>query len=175
MLVVTRLAVIGALTAVSPAQGAQLEYTLGSGDKLRVTVFGHDNLSGSFVVDGLGFVPLPLVGEVSAGGLTAREFEQAVINALMPDYLKRPRVSVEVLNYRPFYILGEIGSPGSYAFVNGMQVINAIALAGGYTYRARENRVFIIRATNVEREKENADHNTFVLPGDIIVVPERYF
>ena len=101
--------------------------------------------------------------------------EQAVIDALAPDYLKRPRVSVEVLNYRPFYILGEIGSPGSYAFVNGMQVINAIALAGGYTYRARENKVFIIRATNDEREEEPADHNTFVLPGDVILVPERYF
>lgn len=153
----------------------EVEYRLGSGDELRVTVFGHKDLSGEFTVDGSGFVSLPLVGNVSAGGLSLGEFEQNVIRALKPDYLKNPRVSAEVMNYRPFYIIGEVKKPGSYSYVSGMTIINAIALAGGYTYRARENRVLITRATDPGREKQPADHDTVVLPGDVIEVPERFF
>ncbi len=169
------LVVIGVLSAAPPARREQVEYTLGAGDSLRVTVFGQDDLSGEFEVDGAGFVSLPLVGEVAGGNLTVRQFVRAITDALKPDYLINPRVSVQVLNYRPFYILGEVKNPGSYPFVNGMKVINAIALAGGYTYRARENNVTVIRATNPAREKEPADHDSIVLPGDVIEVPERFF
>jgi protein involved in polysaccharide export with SLBB domain len=94
---------------------------------------------------------------------------------LKPDYLKDPRVSVEVLNYRPFYIIGEVKKPGSYAYVSGMTVVNAIALAGGYTYRARENKFLVTRATDPKNIKHPADHDTQVLPGDVIEVPERFF
>jgi protein involved in polysaccharide export with SLBB domain len=150
-------------------------YLLGSGDRVRVTVFGHRDLSGDFTVDGSGNVSLPLVGNVKAGGLSLREFEGNIITALKPDYLKNPRVSAEVLNYRPFYIIGEVKKPGSYSYVNGMTVVNAVALAGGYTYRARENQLLIIRATDKTRTKEPANHDTVVLPGDVIEVPERFF
>ena len=150
-------------------------YRLGSGDEIRVTVFGHKDLSGDFTVDGSGQVALPLVGNIRAGGLAVRDFERNIIKALKPDYLKNPRVSAEVLNYRPFYIIGEVKKPGSYPFVNGMSVVNAVALAGGYTYRARENRLLIIRATDTARTKQPADHDTAVLPGDVIEVPERFF
>lgn len=94
---------------------------------------------------------------------------------MKPDYLKDPRVSVEVLNYRPFYIIGEVKKPGSYAYVSGMTVVNAIALAGGYTYRARENNILVTRATDPKNIKHPADHDTQVLPGDVIEVPERFF
>ncbi len=151
------------------------EYKTGSGDKLRITVFGHEDLSGDFLVDGAGYVSLPLIGNVKAGDSTARELEMAIIGKLMPDYLKNPRVGVEVLNYRPFYILGEVKNPGSYPYVSGMKVINAIALSGGYTYRGRENRVLITRAADPERKQIPADHDTVVLPGDVIEVPERFF
>lgn len=155
---------------------AQAEaYVLGSGDEIRVTVFGHKDLSGDFTVDGGGFVALPLIGNVRAGGLPVSTFEKNIIAGLKPDYLKNPRVSAEVLNYRPFYIIGEVKKPGSYPFVNGMSVVNAVALAGGYTYRARENRLLIIRATDTTRTKKAADHDTAVLPGDVIEVPERFF
>lgn len=157
-------------------QGAgQTAYRLGSGDEIRVTVFGHKDLSGDFAVDGSGYVALPLVGNVRAGGLALRDFERNIIRALKPDYLKNPRVSAEVLNYRPFYIIGEVKKPGSYPFVNGMSVVNAVALAGGYTYRARENRLLIIRADDTSRSKQPANHDTAVLPGDVIEVPERFF
>ena len=167
------MALAPALTLAQDRDGA--EYRLGSGDEVRVTVFGHKDLSGEFTVDGSGMVSLPLVGNVRAGGLSLRSFETNVIKALKPDYLKNPRVSAEVMNYRPFYIIGEVNKPGSYPYVNGMSVVNAVALAGGYTYRARENRLLIIRATDTSREKQPADHDTTVLPGDVIEVPERFF
>ena len=157
------------------ARAQELDYTLGSGDQLRVTVFGHEDLSGEFFVDGSGTVSLPLIGQIKAGGQTARQIERKIVDMLKPDYLKNPRVSVEVLNYRPFYIIGEVKNPGSYPFVSGMKVINAIALAGGYTYRARENELLVTRASGPDRKKRPATHDTVILPGDVIEVPERFF
>lgn len=151
------------------------EYRTGSGDKLRITVFGHDDLSGEFQVDGSGNISLPLIGNVAVGDRSMDDIEQAIVSKLQPDYLKNPRVNVEVVNYRPFYILGEVNNPGSYPYVNGMTVVNAIALSGGYTYRAREGKVTITRGDDPERNKQPATLDTLVLPGDIIEVPERFF
>lgn len=162
---------LGGATATAEETG----YKLGSGDRVRVTVFGHEDLSGEFEVDGVGRLSLPLIQEVAAIGLSLRQLEGAITDALKPDYLKNPRVSVEVLNYRPFYILGEVNHPGSYPFVNGMTVLNAVALAGGYTYRARESKVVVIRTTDAERTRHPAGPDTTVLPGDVIEVPERFF
>jgi protein involved in polysaccharide export with SLBB domain len=150
-------------------------YTLGSGDKIRVTVFGHEDLSGEFEVDGSGNVSLPLIRNVKAEGLTVRQLEQSISERLSPDYLINPSVSVEVLNYRPFYIYGEVTKPGSYPFVNGMTVVTAVAMAGGFTYRARTGSVRIVRANDPQRNQITADKDTPVLPGDVIEVPERYF
>lgn len=170
---------IAALMVLAGIPGAfgqeQADYQTGSGDKLRVIVFGHEDLSGEFLVDGSGYISFPLIGNVKAGDLTVRELELAIIDKLKPDYLKNPRVGVEVLNYRPFYILGEVKNPGSYPYVSGMKVINAIALSGGYTYRGREKKLVIIRANDPERTKQPADHDTVVMPGDVIEVPERFF
>jgi len=151
------------------------EYRTGSGDKLRITVFGHEDLSGEFQVDGSGYISVPLIGNVEAGAKSAHELETAIASKLSPDFLKNPQVSVEILTYRPFYILGEVNNPGSYAYVNGMTVINAIAVSGGYTYRGRENKVIIIRANDPARKKQPANHDTIVFPGDVIEVPERFF
>jgi polysaccharide export outer membrane protein len=166
---------IGTAVAASGGALAHPEYTLGSGDVVKVTVFGQDDLSGEFTVDGQGMVSLPLIGNIKIGGLTVRQAEKTVVGKLKPDYLKNPRVSVEVLNYRPFYIIGEVKKPGSYPYVSGMTVINAVALGGGFTYRARENDLLIIRATDAQRRKQHASQDTAVLPGDVIEVPERYF
>jgi polysaccharide export outer membrane protein len=167
----------GSSMCVSSAAAAEdiSGYKLGSGDKVRVTVFGHEDLSGEFEVDGSGNVSLPLIRNIKAEGLTPRELEQVIADRLSPDYLVNPRVSVEVLNYRPFYIYGEVTKPGSFPYVNGMTVINAVAMAGGFTYRARTSRVRIIRANDPSRTPQDADKDTPVLPGDVIEVPERYF
>lgn len=155
------------------SQAGSDEYRLGSGDQLRLTVFGHDDLSGQFEVDGTGYASFPLIGQMQVSGYTTKQVEAMVQAALSPNYLRNPRVGVEVLNYRPFYILGEVAKPGSYPFVSGMRLINAVALAGGYTYRAQKKGVKIERAVN--GEMESADHNSIVLPGDIVHVPERFF
>ena len=150
-------------------------YEVGSGDVVRITVFGHADLSGTFTVDGSGFVAFPLIGNLRVGGLNTKQITGKIVASLQPDYLKNPHVSAEIMNYRPFYIAGEVNKPGSYPYVSSMTVINAIALAGGYTNRARESRLLIIRAKDHERLKMPATPNTFVMPGDVIEIPERIF
>lgn len=157
------------------AQAASDQYRLGPGDKVRVTVFGDDQLSGEFQVDANGAIAMPLIGDVDAGGRTTNELATAVTEKLSKDYLKNPKVSVEVIDYRPFFILGEVRNPGSYPYVNGMRVMNAIALAGGFTYRAREGRMKINRDIDGQLQELDADQTTVVLPGDVIEVPERFF
>ncbi|MEX2454286.1 MAG: polysaccharide biosynthesis/export family protein [Rhodospirillaceae bacterium] len=150
-------------------------YTLGSGDRVRVTVYGETDLSGTFEISGSGAIAYPLVGEVSAGGKTVRELERAIAVTLEDGYLRQARVSAEVTNYRPFYIIGEVRQPGSYPYVEGMKIVNAVALGGGYTYRARENR-FLLRRVGDPKEKEvEAKPDDFVYPGDVVRVPERFF
>jgi len=170
------LAVIGlAIMLAAHAQAASDQYRLGPGDKVRVTVFGDDQLSGEFQVDANGAIAMPLVGNVEAGGHTTDELAANVVQKLQKDYLKNPKVSVEVTVYRPFYILGEVRNPGSYPYVNGMRVMNAIALAGGFTYRAREGHMKINRDVDGKMQELDADQATAVLPGDVIEVPERFF
>lgn len=147
-------------------------YRLGPGDRLRVTVFRHENLSGEFALDATGTVALPLVGEISAGGLTTRELEEKAEEHLRRErYLVNPQVSMEILTYRPFYVLGEVAQPGEYEYVSGMNVTNAVAVAGGYTYRADASEATISRGDCYI----NAEPTTKVLPGEIVRVPERFF
>jgi polysaccharide export outer membrane protein len=169
-----------AATAGGAASGsAPLEdissYRLGPGDALKVTVFRHEDLSGEFTLDGEGYFAMPLVGEILGGGRTARQVESEVEVALKDGgYLVDPQVSIEVLNYRPFYIIGEVRNPGSFEYVNGMTVINAVALAGGFTYRADEDDIIISRGGS-NGPKVQAQLYTEVLPGDIVEVTERFF
>lgn len=150
-------------------------YKLGPGDRVRVTVFRHPDLSGEFQLDGSGAFALPLVGEIQGGGLSARQLETTIEEGLKDGgYLVNPEVGIEVLNYRPFYIIGEVNNPGSYQYVNGMTVINAVALAGGFTYRADQGDIIINRGGSQGPEVEGL-LDTEVLPGDIINVTERFF
>jgi len=147
-------------------------YRLGPGDRLRVTVFRHPDLSGEFAIDGEGVLALPLIGGLSAGGMNPRQLEDQVETRFRDEsYLVNPAVSIEVLTYRPFYILGEVARPGEYEYTNGMTVINAVAMAGGYTYRANTGRVSIQRGDCVMA----AAAESAVLPGEIVAVPERFF
>jgi protein involved in polysaccharide export with SLBB domain len=156
--------------AANPADVAG--YTLGPGEQVRVTVFRQEQLSGEFRIDGSGSLSLPLVGDVQASGLTMRELEIRIADKLKDEgYLVNPRVSAEVLIFRPFYILGEVNNPGQYEYTNGMTVTNAVALAGGYTYRADGDDIEIRRADCAV----SADPTTKVLPGEVVFVPERFF
>lgn len=159
--------------AIDPA--AALDYQLGSGDKIRVTVFGEPSLSGEFFVTGSGVVSMPLVGEVKADGLSVRQFQEKVQDTLRDGYLKDPRVSAEVLNFRPFYILGEVTKPGTYPYTSGLTVQNAVATAGGYTYRADKGKVYIKHLGEEKETKTELTPSTKVAPGDTVRIGERFF
>ncbi len=164
-----------AADAATPPPFQPSDYVLGSGDKVRVTVFGEEALSGQFVVAGTGLVSIPLVGEVQAAGLTLRDFQGGVEQSLRNGYLKDPRVSVEVLNYRPFYIMGEVEKPGQYPYTSGLTVLNAVATAGGFTYRANQKRVFIKRMNDQTERQFPLTGAVEVAPGDTIRITERLF
>lgn len=151
------------------------EYKLGAGDQLRVTVFGEAELSGEYVLDGTGVVSMPLIGDVAALNLTVREFQRALEQSFANGYLRNPRVSAEVLNYRPFYILGEVRQPGEYPYTNGLTVLNAIATAGGFTYRANDNVVMIKGAEDSQEYRVRLEPTTKIMPGDTIRIVERFF
>ncbi len=151
------------------------EYRLGPGDRLSVVVFGQDDLSGELAVDGQGRISMPLIGQVQAQYKTVNELQQIVTDLLSEEYLIDPRISVEVTNYRPFYIYGQVNKPGSYPYVSGMTVRQAIALSGGYTRRASEEPVSITRTTPDEIIDMEAYLKTVVLPGDTIEVFRRLF
>jgi len=162
---------------------AQDGYQLTSGDKVKITVFGHDDLSGEFEVDPGGQISLPLIQGVQAEGLSAAQFETAIFDKLSPDYLKNPSVSVEILEVkeileveeevRPFFILGEVENPGKYDYEEGLTILESVAMAGGFTYRAKQKKMTIVRADDPEKKKESATVTTEVMPGDVIEVPER--
>lgn len=155
-------------SSVAPGQ-------LGPGDKIRVTVFGEEDLSGDFEIDSTGSLAMPLVGEVPVRGLTPRELESKLTKVLDGGYLVNPRVNIEVLNFRPFFILGEVNKPGSYPYVNDLSVINAVAMAGGYTTRAKTGQVKIRRANDPKREENWVTEDVKVFPGDVLRVEERFF
>lgn len=168
------LSVFASWTHVTLAIEIENQYRLGIGDRIKLTIFRHNDLSGEFVINGAGQLSLPLIRIVKAKDLTLTELEQAITSKLKPDYLINPRVSIEVLNYRPFYIVGEVKNPGSYPYVNGMTVINAVAMAGGYTYRAKKQEAFISSA-KLNKKKRPVEPDALILPGDVIEVPERFF
>lgn len=160
---------------VAPEAFKVEDYRLGPGDRVKLTVFGEEALSGEFAVDGAGQVSLPLVGEVKASGGTVRDFQRAVETALRDGYLRDPRVSAEVATYRPFFILGEVQRPGTYPYQNGLTVLNAVATAQGFTYRANERFVFIRRDGEEQEHKYPLTSTTPVRPGDTIRIAERFF
>lgn len=148
---------------------------LQAGEKIRVTVFGENSLSGEYLIDPSGFVSLPLAGTVKASGLTQNELARELEASLRSGYLRDPKVTVSILEFRPFYILGEVEKPGSYPYSSGLNVMSAIATAGGTTYRASQSTVLIQRAGEGEMRAYDASMPIPILPGDIIQVPRRYF
>lgn len=164
-------------TAAEPRSEAEFfnAYRLGAGDKLRINVFDESQLSGEFSVSDSGQVALPLIGNVEAANATIGELETRIADRLRQGYVKEPRVSVQILNYRPFYIYGEVANPGEYPFTVGLHALKAIATAGGYTYRANSKKLVITRGNDGKKIEAKASQDTLIFPGDTIQVPERYF
>lgn len=152
-------------------------YRLGPGDKLRLTVFGEQAITGEYAVGPDGSVALPLIGNVPARGLTISELQAAIVGKLLPEFILNPRVSVDVSTFRPFYILGEVARPGSYPYVEGLSAAQAVAIAGGYSYRANTRGIYIRRADKQVEEPYTlrGGQQVWVQPGDTLRVGERFF
>jgi protein involved in polysaccharide export with SLBB domain len=146
-----------------------------TGEKLRVNVFGEANVSGDYDVDPSGYIVVPLAGRVKAEGLTRPAMEAALTSRLRGEYLKDPKVSVDVVFHRPFYVIGEVERVGEIPYRSGANVVTALAMAGGATYRASQNRVLIKRADEVDFREYPMSALIPVYPGDVLRVPERYF
>ncbi len=151
-------------------------YQLGSGDLLRVLVFGEDQLTGEYRVNDQGAIGLPLVGSVPASGRTPGQLEGDVARALTRgNFLRNPHVTVEVIAYRPIFVLGEVAKPGQYPYQPGMTFLTAIAVAGGFTYRAVQDFGEVVRTGKGTAVNGTVTANTFLAPGDVVRVLERYF
>jgi protein involved in polysaccharide export with SLBB domain len=141
----------------------------------ELAVFNENEMSREYEVDSAGKVTLALIGAVQAGGRTPSELQDGLREALGKGYLRNPKVSVEVSSYRPFYVIGEVTRAGEYPFKNGMNVISAVAVAGGYSYRANNTTIYIRRAEEPTEKAFEASNGVMVYPGDIVRVPERFF
>jgi len=168
-------AAMAAPPPVGYAPAAQPSYTLDSGDRLRVVVFGQEGLTNSFVVDASGQIAMPLIGTVSARGLTTDQLSARISEALRQGFVREPHVAVEVEAYRPFFILGEVAAPGQYPYTPNMTVETAVAIAGGFGPRALHNPVIVSRNGNGQVFRIEAPITTQIRPGDTVRVQERWF
>jgi polysaccharide export outer membrane protein len=158
------------------AAGAQeVDYLLGPGDKVRIVVYNEPSLTGEFMVSSTGTLSLPLIGDVNAAGKSANDVAADVQKALANGYMRSPQVSGEVTLYRPFFILGEVKTPGQFPYASGLTVFNAIATAQGFTPRAQHNVVYIRAAGETEEQAYKLTPDLRVRPGDTLRIGERYF
>lgn len=161
--------------AYAYAAAGQPAYTLDAGDKLRVVVFGQDGITNSYFVGADGNVNLPLVGSVPARGFTTAQLSQMIAERLKQGYVREPHVSVEVEQYRPFFILGEVTTPGQYPYVANMTAEKAVAIAGGFSPRADKRKVELTRNAPGQSFKGDVPLTYPIRPGDTVVVKERWF
>ncbi|REL36552.1 polysaccharide biosynthesis/export family protein [Thalassotalea euphylliae] len=151
------------------------DYQLGSGDTIKISVFGQADLSIETLLDDSGKIEYPFLGQIQATGKTLTQLQQDILAGLKGDYLVNPNVSVTIVEYRPFFIDGEVKQPGGYPFQPGLTVSKAAALAGGFTERASLSKIFIVRSNDPEQASVSVTANALVQPGDIITVRQSYF
>lgn len=162
-------------TKAPPPVARESSFRLSPGDKLKINTFGEPSLSGEFEISSAGTIGFPLIGEVQAAGREAQEVQRAITAALADGFVIDPKVTVDVANFRPIYILGEVNKPGEYPYAMGLTVRGAVAKADGFTYRANEKRVFIKRAGDGQEQVYPLTADIAVAPGDTIRIGERYF
>jgi protein involved in polysaccharide export with SLBB domain len=151
------------------------DYRLGVADKVRILVYNEPSLSGEFSVNSNGAIAVPLIGDVVAANKTTSQITADIQQRLADGYLRDPKVSIDVTTFRPYYILGEVNRPGQYPYSAGLTVLNAVATAQGFTYRADQRRVFIKNAGQTQESAQKLSSDLEVRPGDTIRIGERYF
>jgi polysaccharide export outer membrane protein len=161
-----------ALPPVRPRPG---QYVLGVNDSVRVKVYNEPEITGEYTIDTSGFVAIPLAGRVRAAGLTPQQLQRSIMDKLNDGIIHDPHVTVEVAVYTPFYIQGEVRRAGEFAYRPGLTVADAVAEAGGFTYRANDSKAFIRRKGSPVEEVWPLDLPVPIWPGDNIRIPERWF
>ena len=184
-LMAATLVLSGAMLLSACAPGADLQpiadyssngYKLGGGDQIRIITFGEDQLTGDFRVDDRGNIALPLLGNVKASGMTSEQLSAMLAAELRRrKLLQDPSVAVEVVAYRPVFVLGEVAKPGQYPYQPGMTMLTTVAVAGGFTYRAVQDYASVVRTTGSQAVAGKITPLSFVAPGDVINVFERRF
>jgi len=162
-------------TLPPPASESFRNYELAPGDRVKIDIFNQVDLSGEFTLDEEGRFSMPLIGTVEAAGLTPLALEDLLISKLKPDYLVNPRVFIQVMNSRLYYLIGEVLGTGAFPYKSGMTYLTAIANAGGYSYRAKQDVVYVIRGDDPEQNELKLSVEEKVQPGDIIRIAERLF
>ncbi|QUD88327.1 polysaccharide biosynthesis/export family protein [Phenylobacterium montanum] len=161
--------------APGPASPTVTAYRLGVADRLRITVFNEPDLTGEFVVNANGSIAFPLVGQVKAVGRTKEQVGAELTRKLADGYLRQPQVSIDVVGFRPFYIMGEVNKPGEYPYEPGLTVLDAVAAAQGFTYRADKQHVFVRHERQTAEARDPLKSGMAVRPGDTLRIGERYF
>jgi polysaccharide export outer membrane protein len=169
-----------AATSTPPSGGAGggdvlNDYKLGADDKVRIIVYNEPNLTGEYTVNSGGIISFPLIGDVAALDRTTDEVRHDIELKLSAGYLRAPQVSIDVLTYRPFYILGEVNKPGDYPYSAGLTVLRAVATANGFTYRADQKHVYLKHAGETKETRFDLKSDRPVKPGDTLRIGERYF
>ncbi len=168
---------VAASAQQAPVTAESLEYTLAPGDRIRIAIFGEEALTGDYVITSGGNLSFPLVGNLAASNKTVEELQTALTAALADGYLKDPRVTIQVVAFRPFYILGEVARPGDYPVSTGLTLAQAVSQAGGYSYRANTRKIFIKRANETAERLIDLRKSgpVIVRAGDTIRIAERHF
>jgi len=161
--------------AVYVEAGFESPYLLDAGDRLRITVFGQDGLTNSYAVDAAGNITMPLVGSLAARGRTTAQLSRALTERLKQGYIREPKIAIEVEAYRPFFIYGEVATPGQYAYVANMTVEKAIAVAGGFGPRADRSKVTVSRTVGGQTTRASVPLSYPLRPGDTLRIDERWF
>ena len=165
----------GAAAEPSAATVDRNLYRLGSGDRIRVEIFGEPDLTTESSLEVTGTINYPLIGRIQAAGLTLKELEQSIYTKLKQGYLKNPNVRASIIQFRPIYVIGQVHHAGSYPYIEGLSVEKAIALAGGMTPIASSRKIYVLRESAPQNQREHAQLETPVYPGDTIVVEESLF
>lgn len=153
----------------------QVEYRIGAGDRISLTVYREESLSGEFQVNESGVISIPLVGDIAAKGKTLTEFRTDLTELLGSEYVRNPNVSVSIVNYRPVFVLGEVNNPGEYQYTENMSVYALVAKAGGFTYRADQSQVLIRHEGEAQETAYELTSGGAVLPGDTVRFVQRFF
>lgn len=150
-------------------------YVLDTGDEIQISVYDEPDLMIETVINDDGFINFPLIGSVLVSGKTTSQVQKLIYDGLLGDYLLNPSVQVDIITYRPFYIHGEVKKPGAYSYQPGMRIDQAVALAGGFTSRASESKIYIKKSVSSEVTKKNVKLTTAISAGDTIIIEQSFF